>query len=71
MLHRVHEVVRAEDSWQRPGVVEDELEASDPPIPAGGELSSTSMLEYETDEERDANRHRTGGLTISQQCNNL
>jgi hypothetical protein len=52
MLYQVHEMLRAEDSWQRPGAVEDELEAYNPLIPAGGELSATLMLEYETAAER-------------------
>jgi hypothetical protein len=52
MLYQVHEMLRAEDSWQRPGAVEDELEAYNPLIPAGGGLSATLMLEYETVAER-------------------
>ncbi len=52
MLYQVHEMLRAEDSWRRPGAVEDELEAYNPLIPAGGELSATLMLEYETAAER-------------------
>ncbi len=52
MLYQVHEMLRAEDSWQRPGAVEDELEAYNPLIPAGEDLSATLMLEYETAEER-------------------
>jgi hypothetical protein len=52
MLYQVHEMLRAEDSWQRPGAIPDELEAYNPLIPAGGELSATLMLEYETPEER-------------------
>ncbi len=53
MLYQVHEMLRAESSWDRPGAVEDELEAYNPLIPAGGRLSATLMLEYETAVERD------------------
>lgn len=52
MLYQVHEMLRAENSWQRPGAVEDELEAYNPLIPSGGELSATLMLEYETAADR-------------------
>ena len=52
MRYQVHEMLRAEDSWERPGAVEDELEAYNPLIPAPGELSATIMFEYETVEER-------------------
>jgi len=45
-------MLRAEDSWRRPGAVEDELEAYNPLIPGRGELSATIMFEYETPEER-------------------
>ena len=53
MLYQVHEMLRAEDSWQRPDAIEDELEAYNPLIPGGDELSATLFLEYETPEERD------------------
>jgi hypothetical protein len=52
MLYQVHEMLRAEDSWDREGAVEDELAAYNPLIPGGGELSATLMLEYETPAER-------------------
>jgi hypothetical protein len=52
MLYQVHEMLRAEDSWLRQGAVEDELEAYNPLIPSGDELSATLMLEYETVEQR-------------------
>lgn len=52
MFYQVHEMLRAEDSWQRPGAVEEELEAYNPLIPDGHELSATLFLEYETPEER-------------------
>jgi len=52
LLYQVHEMLRAEDSWQRAGAVEDELEAYNPLIPGPGELSATIMFEYETPEER-------------------
>ena len=52
MQYQVHEMLRAEKSWTRPGAVEDELEAYNPIVPKHGELSATMMLEYETAEER-------------------
>ncbi len=52
MVYQVHEMLRAEDSWTRPGAVEDELEAYGPIVPGAGELSATLMFEYETPEER-------------------
>jgi len=52
MLYQVHEMLRAEGSWERPGAVEDELAAYNPLVPSGRELSATLMLEYETPEER-------------------
>ncbi len=52
MVYQVHETLRAEDSWTRPGAVEDELEAYGPIVPGEGELSATLMFEYETPEER-------------------
>lgn len=52
MHYQVQEMLRAEDSWQRPSAVEEELEAYNPLIPAAGELSATIMFEYETPEER-------------------
>lgn len=52
MVYQVHEMLRAEDSWERPGAVEDEFEAYNPLIPNGRELSATLMFEYETEEER-------------------
>ena len=62
MLYQVHEMLRAEDSWLRPGAVEDELEAYNPLIPAGGELSATLMLEYDTAEERAHHLQKLVGL---------
>lgn len=52
MWYQVHEMLRAEDSWTRPGAAEDELHAYSPLVPSAGELSATMMLEYETPEER-------------------
>jgi len=52
MLYQVHEMLRVEGSWSRPGAVEDELEAYNPLIPRAGQLSATAMFEYETPEER-------------------
>lgn len=52
MRYQVQEMLRAEESWTRPGAIEDEIEAYNPIIPRHGELSATMMLEYETPEER-------------------
>ena len=52
MSYQVHEMLRAEDSWTRPGAVDDELQAYNPIVPQPGELSATMMLEYATAEER-------------------
>lgn len=52
MWYQVQEMLRAEDSWNRPGAVEDELSAYNALIPKPGELSATIMFEYETPEER-------------------
>jgi hypothetical protein len=52
MLYQVQEMLRTEDSWTRPGALDDELEAYNPLIPGPGELSATLMLEYETPAER-------------------
>jgi hypothetical protein len=53
MHYQVQEMLRAEDSWERPGAVEDELAAYNPLIPGNGALSATIMFEYETQEERE------------------
>jgi len=50
--YQVHEMLRAEHSWSRPGAVEAELEAYNPLIPAAGELSATVMFEFDDEEER-------------------
>ena len=52
MHYQVQEMLRAEDSWLRPGAVADELEAYNPIIPQRGELSATMMIEYATAAER-------------------
>lgn len=52
MHYQVQEMLRAENSWERPGAAEDELEAYNPLIPGDGDLSATIMFEYETEEER-------------------
>jgi len=62
MLYQVHEMLRAESSWTRPGAVEAELEAYNPLVPAGRELSATLMIEYETAEERTVQLARLLGL---------
>jgi len=52
MRYQVQEMLRAEDSWNRPHAVADEFEAYNPLIPQKHELSATIMFEYETAEER-------------------
>ena len=62
MLYQVHEMLRAESSWTRPGAVEAELEAYNPLVPAGRELSATLMIEVESPEERALKLTRLLGL---------
>jgi hypothetical protein len=62
MLYQVQEMLRAENSWEREGAVEDELEAYNPLIPQAGELSATIMFEYETAEERAVQLPRFVGI---------
>jgi len=62
MWYQVHEMLRAEDSWQRQGAVNEELDAYNPLIPAGAELSATLMISYETPEERFHHLARLLGL---------
>ncbi len=62
MRYQVQEMLRTEDSWTRPGALEDELRAYNPLIPRAGELSATLMLEYETTAERAAALPRFVGL---------
>lgn len=50
--YQVHEMLRAEHGWNRPGAVEAELEAYNPLVPAAGELSATVMFEYDDEAER-------------------
>ncbi len=52
MLYQVQEMLRAENSWHKPGAIEAELEAYNPIIPRSGELSATLMFEYEDAAER-------------------
>lgn len=52
MLYQIHEMLRAESSWDRPGAVDDEIEAYAPLVPGDGRLTATLMLEYEDPEER-------------------
>jgi len=52
MLYQVHEMLRAEGSWQRPGAIEDELEAYNPIVPDGRSLTATLMFEYDDPAER-------------------
>ncbi len=62
MLYQVHEMLRAESSWERPGAAEDELATYNPLVPAGSELSATLMLEYDRPEERAARLRELLGL---------
>lgn len=62
MLYQVHEMLRAESSWTRPGAVEAELAAYNPLVPAGRELSATLMIEVESAEERALKLVRLLGL---------
>ncbi len=52
MWYQVHEMLRAEGSWSRPGAVAAELAAYNPLIPRGGELSATLMFEYDSPPQR-------------------
>ncbi len=62
MLYQVHEMLRAEESWQRPGAVEGELAAYNPVVPGERELSATLMLEYDDPDERTARLRALAGL---------
>jgi hypothetical protein len=62
MRYQIQEMLRAEDSWERPGAVAGELDAYNPLIPMRGELSATIMLEYVTPEERLEHLPRFVGL---------
>ena len=52
MHYQVQEMLRAEESWLRPGAIDDELAAYNPIVPRTGELSATMMIEYATAAER-------------------
>jgi hypothetical protein len=52
MHYQVQEMLRAENSWERPGAVEAELAAYNPLIPQTGELSATLMFAYPTEAQR-------------------
>jgi hypothetical protein len=52
MRYQVHEMLRTEASWNRPGAIDEELASYNALIPQPGELSATLMLEYETPQER-------------------
>ena len=60
--YQVHEMLRIEDSWARPGAVRDEIEAYNPLVPQSGELSATIMFEYESPEERRENLPKFVGI---------
>ncbi len=46
MRYQVHEMLRAESSWTRPGAIEDELLAYNSVLPGRRELAATVMFEY-------------------------
>jgi hypothetical protein len=52
MLYQVHEMLRAEGTWDNPEAVAAEIGAYNPIVPSPGELSATLMFEYETEAER-------------------
>ncbi len=52
MWYQVHEMLRAEGSWARPGAAAAELDAYNALIPASGELSATLMIEYDSPAKR-------------------
>ncbi len=52
MHYQVQEMLRTEESWHRPGALDEELGAYNPLIPQPGQLSATMMIEYETVAER-------------------
>lgn len=54
ILYQIHEMLRAEESWDRPGAVDDELAAYAPLVPGGGTLSATIFLEFVDPVERGA-----------------
>ncbi len=62
MIYQIHEMLRAEGSWERAGAIADELEAYNPLVPADGELTATLMLEYETPAERDHSLRELVGI---------
>lgn len=62
LRYQVHEMLRAESSWTRPGAIDDELAAYNPLVPKTGELSATLMFEYETPEERAVHLQRLVGI---------
>jgi hypothetical protein len=62
MRYQVLEMLRAENSWTRPGALDDELRAYNPLIPAPGVLSATIMFEYETPGERATALYELAGM---------
>ncbi len=62
MLYQVHEMLRAEGSWQRPGAIEDELEAYNPIVPGGRSLTATLMFEYDDADDRPARLSELCGI---------
>jgi hypothetical protein len=52
MRYQVQEMLRAENSWLRPGALDEELAAYNALIPGDGELSATLMIEYTSAAER-------------------
>ncbi len=62
MLYQVHEMLRAENSWTRPGAAADELEAYNPLVPGDGKLSATLMFEWAEPAERGVMLQRLVGV---------
>jgi hypothetical protein len=62
LRYQVHEMLRAEGSWTRPGALDDEFSAYNPLLPKTGELSATVMFEYETTTERAVHLQRLVGI---------
>lgn len=62
MRYQVHEMLRAENSWDLPGALEAEFAAYNPLIPQPGELSATLMFEYDDPAERGLMLRRLVGI---------
>jgi hypothetical protein len=53
VVYQILEMLRAEGGWHRPGGVASEVEAYNPLVPAGSELSATLMVETDAAGDRD------------------